>query len=82
MTNNEILSKLNDLFRDILDQPDLVLAPEATAKDVNGWDSVAHINIIVGIETLFKVKFRTAELDDVGNIGELVDLISKKTNSA
>ncbi len=82
MTNNEILSKLNDLFRDILDQPDLVLAPEATAKDVSGWDSVAHINIIVGIETLFKVKFRTAELDDVGNIGELVDLISKKTNSA
>jgi acyl carrier protein len=80
MTNDEILKQLTELFREILDQPDLVLSRETTAKEVSGWDSVTHINVIVGAEMRFRIKFRTAELDDMGNIGDLVDLIAGKVN--
>ncbi len=80
MTSDQILTDLTDLLRDVLDIPDLVLSRDTTAADVKGWDSVNHINIVVGAEMRFGVKFRTAELDEIHNVGELVELIARKLN--
>ncbi len=78
MTNDEILAELTEIFRDVLDKPDLQLTRGTTAHDIDGWDSVNHINITVAAEMRFGVKFRTAELDDMGDVGDLVDLIARK----
>ena len=78
MSKDEILDGLTDVVRDILEQPDLSLSRETTAQDVEGWDSVNNISIIVGTEARFGVKFRTAELDEIKNVGDLIDLVADK----
>lgn len=78
MTHDEILADLTDIIGDVLDQPDIALTRDTVANDVPGWDSVNHINIVVGVEIRFRVKFRTAELDEIKNVGDFVDLIAKK----
>ena len=78
MSQDEILDGLTDVVRDILEQPDLSLSRNTTAQDVEGWDSVNNISIIVGTEARFGVKFRTAELDEIKNVGDLVDLVADK----
>ena len=78
MTHDEILADLTEIIGDVLDQPDIALTRDTVAADVPGWDSVNHINIVVGAEIRFRVKFRTAELDEIKNVGDFVDLIAKK----
>jgi acyl carrier protein len=78
MSKDEILNGLTDVVRDILEQPDLSLSRDTTAQDVEGWDSVNNISIIVGTEARFGVKFRTAELDEIKNVGDLIDLVADK----
>lgn len=78
MTNEEIMSALSELVGDILDQPDLRLTREMTAEGVQDWDSVNHVNIVVATEMRFGVKFRTAELDEIHDVGSFVDLIAGK----
>ena len=78
MSQDEILDGLTDVVRDILEQPDLSLSRDTTAQDVEGWDSVNNISIIVGTEARFGVKFRTAELDEIKNVGDLIDLVADK----
>jgi acyl carrier protein len=73
-----VYSILSEIFRDVLDREDLELRPELTAKDVPEWDSFAHVNIIVATEMKFGVKFMTAELERLRNVGELVSLIQSK----
>ena len=78
MTDDEILQKLTPVFRDVFDNPELELSPSTTADDVEEWDSVNHITLIVEIEQKFGIKFQTAELEELKNVGELVRLISSK----
>jgi acyl carrier protein len=78
MSKDEILDGLTDVVRDILEQPDLSLSRGTTAQDVEGWDSVNNISIIVGTEARFGVKFRTAELDEIKKVGDLIDLVADK----
>ena len=78
MTENEIYAGLTEVFRDVFDDDTLVLRPDLTAKDVPGWDSFAHINLIVATEVKFKIKFNTAELESLRNVGNLVDVIKAK----
>lgn len=78
MEQAEIYSKLTDIFRDIFDEEGLVLRPEMTAADVEEWDSFNHINLIVATEARFGVKFQTAEVESLKNVGHFVDLIQKK----
>lgn len=80
MTPDEVLVDLTEILRDVFDLPDLVVTRETTAHDIKEWDSVAHINVIVGAERRFGVKFKTAELDEMKDVGELVDLIARKKN--
>jgi acyl carrier protein len=75
-------AQMQEVFRKVFDDPALVLRDEMTAEDVEGWDSLAHINLIVAIEKQFGVKFATAEiagLKRVGeNVGSLMTLMEKK----
>ena len=74
-----IIQELTPLFADILDQPNLQLYPESSAANVDGWDSLAHINLVVAIEKRYRIKFALGELQDLKNVGEMAALIQKKT---
>jgi len=74
----QILEKLTAIIHDALDDQKLVLTPETTAADVPAWDSVAHINIVVATEMGFGIKFKTAELEQLRNVGDFVSLIEQK----
>jgi acyl carrier protein len=78
LTNEEIYTRLAAVFRDIFDDDSIVLHPETTAKDIPGWDSSAHINLIVATELKFGIKFKTAELESLRNVGHFVQVISEK----
>lgn len=80
MQESEIYERLTRIFHNVLDDDSIVLTPELTANDVEEWDSFNHINLIVAIEQAFKIKFQTAELESMKNVGHLVALIEKKVN--
>jgi len=81
VANDEILSSVRDILADVLDLPDLEVTKETTAEDVEGWDSFNHINIVVAVESRFGIKFHTAEVEELRNVGELVELIEKKLST-
>lgn len=78
MTTEQIYAQLTDIFRDLFDDDSIVLTPETTAADVPGWDSFNHINLIVATEARFKIKFRTAEIESLRNVGHFVEVIQSK----
>lgn len=67
-----------DLLREVFDQPDLVVTPETTAGDVEGWDSLAHLNVLFSLESRFGVQFTDTEMGSIQNVGELVESIRSK----
>lgn len=73
--NEIIYSQLNQIFRDVLDNDDINLTAKTTATNVPGWDSLAHINLILAIERHFKIRFATTEIGGLDNLGELVAMI-------
>jgi acyl carrier protein len=76
--SEQIYSILSEILRDVLGRDDLQLRPGLMAKDVPEWDSFAHVNIIVAAEMRFGVKFMTAELERLRNVGEFASLIESK----
>ena len=78
MERAEIIEQLTGIFRDVLGDESLTLTPELSAADVPQWDSFNHLNIVVGAEARFGIKFTTAELDELRNVGEFVELIALK----
>jgi acyl carrier protein len=78
MDKNKIYEVLNEIFCEIFDDPDLTTTPEMSAEDIPDWDSFNHINIIVASEIRFGVKFKTAELDQLENVGDFVSLLREK----
>jgi len=75
MTNEEILTKITDVVRDELDEDGIVLTPETKARDVEGWDSLAHVRIVVAVEQEFGVRFDMAEITNLDSVGDLVTLV-------
>jgi acyl carrier protein len=73
--------RLQVVFRDIFDDDSIVLREDMTAADVANWDSLNHIDLIVAIEREFKVKFTTAEVTMLKNVGQLAALVDKKRAS-
>ena len=80
MDKVEILGKLQGIFRDILDNEDIVLEGSTTADDIEGWDSLTHIQIVDTAEKEFGVKFTSYEITSWIDIEEMVDCIAKKLN--
>ncbi len=81
MNEADILVQVADTIRDVLDvqgDKNLMIDRNTTADQTEGWDSFNHINIVVAIEQQFHVKFKTAEIESLRNVGELVDLIARK----
>jgi acyl carrier protein len=78
MKNSDILKQVNDIFINILDEDSIILARETTANDVEGWDSLTHIQLVVAIEKHFKLRFIAAEIRDWKNVGEMCDAIYKR----
>jgi len=78
MERSEILEKVNAVFIDTLDNEDIVLTYETTANDVDDWDSLNHIQLVVAIEKQFKIRFTSQEIQSWNNVGEMIDSIVKK----
>ena len=78
MTEEQIYAALTPVFRDVLDNDTLILTPSLTARDVEGWDSLTHVNLIVATESRFGIKFRTAELESLKDVGQFVQLINQR----
>lgn len=75
---DDILDRLQPIFREVLDQPDLTISATSSAKNVDGWDSLAHITIVSAIEQEFKVRFALGELERLNDVGDLVGLTRLK----
>ncbi len=75
MTDQDILDRITEIVRDVVGDDSVVLTMDTAAQDVPGWDSMAHINIIVALEHEFHMKFKTASLEEAQNTGDLVRLI-------
>jgi acyl carrier protein len=74
----DILAELNPIFQDVLDQPDLVITRASNASNVDDWDSLSHVNLITAIQQHFHVRFGLGELEDLKNVGDMVDLLARK----
>jgi len=80
MTTAEIYQQLTEVFHEVFEDQSIVPTPNLTASDVEEWDSFNHINLMVAVESRFKIKFKTAELESLRNVGHLVEMIQKKVN--
>lgn len=78
MTDQEVLERLTAIFQDVLDDEAISLTRGTTAEDIKDWDSANHINIVVSTEMRFKVKFSSAEVERLENVGDFIDLIQHK----
>jgi acyl carrier protein len=77
-SNEEIKKQVNEIFKDVLDNDKIQIQDSTTADDIEEWDSLSHIQLIVGIEKHFKIRFTTAEVTSYKNVGEMIDGIAKK----
>ena len=78
MDKNQILEEVQEIFREVLDNEEIELANETTADDIEEWDSLTHIQLIVAIEKHFKIKFTSKEILSWQNVGEMIDCIAAK----
>ena len=75
MTREEVYETLNGVFQDVFDDESKVVNDDTTSEDVDGWDSLEHINLIAAVEQEFGVKFNMGQVVSMKNVGEMVDII-------
>ena len=78
MERSEILRQINDIFIDTLDNEDVVIDETTQATDVDEWDSLTHIQLVVAIEKHFKIRFTSKEIQSWNNVGEMLNCIQEK----
>lgn len=78
MERKEIFEKLNEIFVDVLDLDEVELTDETSANDIEEWDSLSHIQLIVAIEKTFGIKFTSLEIMKWKNVGEMVTTMQEK----
>jgi acyl carrier protein len=78
MENAHIYSSLTSLFREVFDDETIELTPNTTASDIDGWDSMAHVGLVIAIEERMKIKFKSSELESLHNVGQLAGIIEYK----
>jgi len=74
----QIYTRLSAIFQEVFDEDAIKITPQLSAKDVDGWDSLTHIRLILSIEKAFKIKFSTSEIGKLENVGDLVALIEAR----
>lgn len=72
------LEMLEPVFREVFDDPGIALTRGTTADDIEDWDSLTHMNLVVAMELRFRIKFALGELQKLKNVGEMLDLINRK----
>ena len=82
MNKDEIFTKVEDIFKDLLDDEGFSLSEEDSAKTVHEWDSLFHITLIASIEEEFSIRLSTADVANAKDIGALIGLIEKELNKA
>ena len=80
MDNSEILTKLQPVFQEVFDEDDLIVTPQMSADDIDEWDSLSNVRLMISIEVEFGIKVKATEVANLSHVGLLVDLISKKLN--
>lgn len=78
MTREEIYNSLNEVFQDVFDDVEIVVCDTTTAEDIEDWDSLEHINLMVAVEKRFNMKFTMPEVTGLKNVGQMVDLILER----
>ncbi|MGA3159889.1 MAG: acyl carrier protein [Terracidiphilus sp.] len=79
MDEPQIYARLAEIFQDVFDDDSIAVNHDLSAKDVDGWDSLTHIRLILTVEKAFKVKFSTSEIGKLEKVGDLVALIKQRT---
>ncbi len=74
----ELQEKLNQIFREVFDDMDISISDDTTANDIDGWDSLSHVNLIVAIEGRFNIRFSHKELLTFKKVGDLLSCIRSK----
>lgn len=82
MTSDETLNRVREVLKDVLDDDALEVGARTVASDVDGWDSLNHVRIMISIEKAFGIRFSAAETKKLANVGELVKLIDAKKSGA
>lgn len=78
MTKEEILAKIEEIFRDVFNDDSLTISYDTNADDIEEWDSFNHINLVAAIEKAFNIKFALGELQELENVGDMIDLMIKE----
>ena len=78
MEEQEILSQVVEIFKEELDNEEIEITMESTAKDIEDWDSLSHIHLMVAIEKHFKIRFTSSEISNFKNVGEMVETVKKR----
>ncbi len=82
MDRAEILAKITEIVRDELDDESIMLTPETLARDVEGWDSLAHVRIVIAVEMAFEARFGTGEITGLADVGELADMVERHASAS
>lgn len=77
-----VLDKLAEVFSGVFDDDELVLSRQTTAADIEGWDSLMHVRLMVNVEKAFGIRFTSTEVAAMKNVGELVDMINKRLQTS
>ena len=75
---DNLLEEVQEIFRDIIGDDDLVITRDSNASTVEDWDSLTHTNLVTAIEKRYKIRFGLGELQELKNVGDMLDLIQKK----
>lgn len=73
----KLLERIQEVFRDVFEDDDLVIGRETTANDIDDWDSLRHVTLLVSIEAGFGIRFRSSEVAELKDVGELLDLVAR-----
>jgi acyl carrier protein len=80
MRGDEIWAALTEVFHEVFDDDEIVIGPETTTDDIEDWDSVTHVQLIVTVEERFGVRFNTGEIAGLENVGQMVALVEARTS--
>ncbi len=75
MDREKLRERLQDIFRDVFDDDSLCIREDTTAKDIEDWDSLEHINLIASVERAFKMRFTVKEVSGMKHVGEMLDIL-------